>query len=490
MIRLASLFVLLLSISIFSQSQTQNPSLLLSSDSKEIRINTADDYSLKTRTGVYSCQYVRASEIAEVIRKSLSVYGKISVNDITNTLIITDEISKLENVLAVCKDLDRIELKGYVHLLNEKIPMKYNKASEIANIVKNYLSIEGSLTADDNFNVLFVNDHPSHIEKIRKKVEEYDVAQKQIVIDLEIVEIERNNLMDYGIDWDNVLSSGWAAFSGGYTKISDLPKSIVSKFSDNPKSIGIGAGVNVSEVREVVRFMQQKGFAKILSTPKIITTSGKNAHLWYGQDIQYAVKSYNRSTSSGIKHDLSSDISNSFTDNDNDGVVDYVSGSHRGDVNFGASTSGNGSQTERFEEERTAGLSLSITPFAGESDVIKMSVDCELTNIIGWSPQETPIISGQEIKNDIMGYKDKTILIGGLKSVKEINQKKRVPIIGYILPFLFSRDRKSKTETDIAIFITPRIFDVETMAEAADSNKKTMQNQSTENSEKEDSITK
>lgn len=33
--------------------------------------------------------------------------------------------------------------------------------------------------------------------------------------------------------------------------------------------------------------------------------------------------------------------------------------------------------------------------------------------------------------------------------------------------FIFSKVRKNKTETDIAIFITPRIFDVETMAKSS-----------------------
>lgn len=464
MIRSSFLAIALLVTSVFSQSQ--NPSLLLDSDSKEIRINTADDYSLKTRTSIYKCENARASELAFIVSRSLSVYGKISVNDVTNSLILTDEESKLENVLNLCKDMDKSELKGYVHMESAKIPMKYNKASEMVGVVSSELSIEGRLQADDDFNVIFVNDHPSHIEKIKKLVNEYDVPQKQIVIDLEIVEIEKNDLLEYGIDWDNVLANGWAALSSGYSKLFDLPDNIPNVI-DKGRSMGLAGGVNVHEVRDIIRIMQQKGFAKILSTPKVITTSGRTARLWYGQDIRYSYEVRDRTTTTRLDNRLSNNYSTSVTDHDLDGIPDYTSGSLRNDADVMIDGNMTTRSREDIDEERTSGLSLRITPTAGESDIIKISVDCELTNIIGWTPQETPIVSGQEINNDIIGYKDKTIMIGGLKNIKEVNVKKRIPVLGYILPFLFSRDRKNKTETDIAIFITPRIFDVETMAKAS-----------------------
>ncbi len=448
--------VLFNSLLITTIATAQSTLLVNSSTNDDIRINTADNYSLMTRTAVFRFEHTSASEMARLLNSSLSKYGNVIINEEINSLIITEEQDKLQNILDVCQELDTEELADYHFVYNEQIPMQNNRATEIASLVTDYLSPDGRIQADDNFNVLIVSDNQYAIKRIREKVEELDQPQRQIVIDIEILEIERSGLAENGIDWDAALSQSWIAASGGRNSLYSTPASLIG--SDNgltTENFQIGGGVNINDIRNIISIMQSEGTASVLSTPKVITLSGREASVWYGKDITYPYTTIGNTPPS-------------ITTDQNGVSFSHTSGSsstslHGGDNDLRVSTNNGGSY--QIKTERTAGLELNITPFAGESDIIKIDLECKLTNIIGWTDAGFPIVSGQEIDNEILGFRDQTILIGGMRRTKVVEVTKRIPGLGHILPFLFSRTKNEEVETEIAIFITPRLFDISSQDE-------------------------
>jgi len=60
-----------------------------------------------------------------------------------------------------------------------------------------------------------------------------------------------------------------------------------------------------------------------------------------------------------------------------------------------------------------------------------------------------------------------TIVIGGLLRKESSKKKGKVPLLGDILPFLFSRNDNQDGKTDLVIFLTPRIITEEKAADVA-----------------------
>ncbi|MCM8815685.1 MAG: type II and III secretion system protein, partial [Candidatus Omnitrophica bacterium] len=54
-----------------------------------------------------------------------------------------------------------------------------------------------------------------------------------------------------------------------------------------------------------------------------------------------------------------------------------------------------------------------------------------------------------------------TIVIGGLLSTEKTKGENKVPVLGNVLPFLFSNKTNQMKKTDLVIFITPRIITTE-----------------------------
>ena len=54
-----------------------------------------------------------------------------------------------------------------------------------------------------------------------------------------------------------------------------------------------------------------------------------------------------------------------------------------------------------------------------------------------------------------------TFLLGGLNRTVDYVTKRKVPVLGTILPFLFSRKITTRTTYQVFILLTPRVIDLE-----------------------------
>ena len=455
----------LLAIITMSTMAQITPQVIVGTDAaKEYRINTADDNSLRTRTAIIPFTHIKVAEISGLIRKQLSVYGNVTLNTVSNELIVTDEVRKLENIVAVCKSLDKKEMENYQARRSERIAVQYGKASELAGVLANFLTSEGSISVDNNFNALIVTDHPEGIAKVQDQLKKFDAPQKQVVIDVEIVEVEWGKLEENGIDWDKLLSSTWINASTHKSGAEAISNILVEKEgSTSQKIAGIEAGISVDDLSSVIKFMQEKGGAKILATPKLVTVTGKQASLWYGEDIRergiIPINSSRQKIEPSGTYGVVSRVQNH---------ADSANSPYSGSYSYNANTTNypanySGSSLSNVTLQRTAGLDLRITPTLGESDLVSLDFNCELTSIRSWTPQGNPLVTGQEINSSLIGKIGKPLLIGGLKRTTTVEKKKRIPGLGHILPFLFSRTVSETKETELAILLTPKVVDLSTV---------------------------
>lgn len=195
--------LLLAQTGVFAEVATSIP---VADGKNEFRVNTADYYSWNTRTEIYAFKYVKATEFSHVIKNCVSAYGKIQINDKLNMVIITDEPNKLKDILVLCDKLDKSEMNGFEKIQSETIPILYSKASNILPFVMNFLSIEGSVKANDVLNFIAITDHPDVISRVREEVKKFDLKPKQIEFKFHVVEVKKINDSQTGTNWDQLFN--------------------------------------------------------------------------------------------------------------------------------------------------------------------------------------------------------------------------------------------------------------------------------------------
>ena len=111
-----------------------------------------------------------------------------------------------------------------------------------------------------------------------------------------------------------------------------------------------------------------------------------------------------------------------------------------------------------------AGLSLSVLPSLGESGYITMKISAELTSL--QKPniyhEGSPVKEGQIIENTVVVKDGESVLLGGRSRIIEEKSRKRFPVLGHILPFLFSREITNNEEVESFVILTPRDVDFAT----------------------------
>jgi type II secretory pathway component GspD/PulD (secretin) len=118
------------------------------------------------------------------------------------------------------------------------------------------------------------------------------------------------------------------------------------------------------------------------------------------------------------------------------------------------------SYTNLFETDTLdAGLTLSVLPSLGESGYLTLDIRAELTSL-GSSISGSPIKDGQIVENTVVVKDGETVLLGGFQRSVDQRVHRRFPVLGHILPFIFSRVIVNHSVRESFVVLTPRVVDL------------------------------
>ena len=232
------------------------------------------------------------------------------------------------------------------------------------------------------------------LRKFRADIAGFDIPASQIMVDLLLVE-----LSDSGIDALNLNLSNANAGNG---------------FSINPSSgtLSFRALTTLPDsFGATLTALQEKGRARVRANPRIATVSGRRASIFVGRQ-RYIVTPID--TGGGQRN---------FID---------------------------------------AGVRLDITPYTGGEKQIIVDVDTEVSTLSALDPiTRLPEKSTRTARTKVRVNDGQTIVIGGLKQSETRDVSTRVPILSRLPvlgPLLFKTRNKRTSETELVLFITPRIL--------------------------------
>ncbi|NSW75983.1 MAG: secretin and TonB N-terminal domain-containing protein [Candidatus Atribacteria bacterium] len=112
-------------------------------------------------------------------------------------------------------------------------------------------------------------------------------------------------------------------------------------------------------------------------------------------------------------------------------------------------------------ETISAGVVLKVIPrIVGEDEII-LSLNPEVSNVVGSGIQELPVISRRKVNTTVRVKSGETLVIGGLRQLIEVTATSKVPLLGD-LPLIGGLFRSKKTtvdDKDIVMLITPTIME-------------------------------
>lgn len=271
----------------------------------------------------------------------------------------------------------------------------------------------GSIASDVRTSKVIVKDTPQALNDMRDLLYQLDLPEKQVMIEARIVEATSTFSRSLGVNWGVHSRDGSASFLG----INALD-SVFGGIASSPPTTGTGSaaggsmGISFGTLASTVKLDMRlsaaasAGMVKIISSPKVATLNHKAAKISQGQQIPYQ----NTTATTGA-------------------VTAFVA----------------------------ATLSLEVTPHINANGTIVMKIDAKNDAPGTGSP---PPINTKQATTELLLKDGETTVIGGIFVDSDQEGDDGVPFLMDI-PFLgnlFKSNTKSKTKTELLIFITPRIL--------------------------------
>jgi len=278
---------------------------------------------------------------------------------------------------------------------------------------------------NDTANLLLFSGDDAAVEAVQELAKSYDQAPRQIALEARIVEVNTDRARDLGIDWSQLSLSATGEQSA------QRRHDVVHEnepFGPTGSKREASSGQVFEDVRltlaNALHLLESKGAATTRDMPRVITLNNRRATILDGERV-------------------------TFTTRANAYASLYV------------------------VDTMDAGLKLEVTPSLLESGQLRLHLLAELTQLEqnfdafrGTSVASTiggsPIKRGQIVENTFVGRDGQPIVLGGFTRTVEQHTHQRFPVLGSLLPFLFSREIVQQSHHESLITLTPHIVDLET----------------------------
>jgi general secretion pathway protein D len=268
------------------------------------------------------------------------------------------------------------------------------------------------LSAITATNAITIKDTPDRITAAGKIITAIDKARPEVIIDVELLEVNRTHLHEYGLQ---VASPGQPGISG--------------QADVNREGMTLQDLTNLTQADVLLtnlpglyyRLLKNDAATRILANPQLRTAEGIPAQARFGERVPVPVTTFAPIAAGGVQ-----------------------------------------TQPITSFNYEPIGVNIDITPRMHHDDAVSLALKVELSSISGTGFGDLPTFGSRSI-NTVIRLKDgETNMLAGLIRDEERTSVATIPGLGDIpvLGKLFSYNRKETTETDIILTLTPRIVRV------------------------------
>ncbi|WP_371371388.1 type II secretion system protein GspD [Sporomusa aerivorans] len=265
------------------------------------------------------------------------------------------------------------------------------------------------LTIDYATNSLILFGTVAEAEKIQGLLNELDIPYQQVSLEAEVLAISKEKNRDLGIEWSWDTAPQYAERTideEGNVTVARAKNSGIIQFGRNPEGYPYEFYYQAK-----INALVSNGDAKVLAKPKVTTIDGKRAQILIGDRIPVLV--------------------DKIQDGATTTTIEYVD----------------------------AGIKLTFLPRINSADFITVDVRTEVSSATLVSDMKAYKITTREAETTVRLKNGQTMVIGGLIGTTDNETKKAVPFFSELpmIGALFKNFSKSRNDTEVVIFLTPRI---------------------------------
>lgn len=327
------------------------------------------------------------------------------LENVVDLLLTTNQLEKkvLDSNTVLIYPNTPTKVKEYQELMVKSFYIENADVKQTANMVKTLLKTR-EIFVDEKLNLMIMRDTPEAIRLAEKLIAMHDLAEPEVMLEVEVLEVKRTRLLDLGIKYPEQLTLAPIAGAGGSVTLRDLKNINDSRISAGLTNTAINAKKDDTDIN-------------LLANPRIRTRNREKAKIMIGDRVPVITTT---STATGFVSDS----------------VQYV------DV----------------------GLKLEVEPNIYLQDDVAIKIALEVSSIVHQITSKNGTLAyqiGSRNASTVLRLKDgETQVLAGLINDEDRSTANKVPGIGDlpVLGRLFSTHRDDNQKTEIVLSITPHLI--------------------------------
>ena len=339
----------------------------------------------------------RASVFLKNSTVEAAVYYLLMSNQLERQVMDGNTILIYPNIAAKQKEYQEMTVKTF-YLANAE-------AKSVANTLKTILKSR-DIVVDEKLNLVILRDSPEAVRLASQLVALQDVPEPEVMLDVEVLEVQRSRLLDLGVDWPTSLAFAPLQSAGGALTIDQLR--------------GLNSGnIGVSGVSAVVTAKKTDSDSNTLANPRIRVRNKEKAKVVIGDKLPT------------ITTTISSGVGGFASES-----VNYV------DV----------------------GLTLNVEPTIYLNNEVGIRISLEVSNLVDTiktSSGTTAYRIGTRSATTMLQLKDgENQVLAGLIKNEDRSSGTKLPGVGDVplLGRLFGSGQDTRDKTEVVLSITPHLI--------------------------------
>jgi general secretion pathway protein D len=260
-------------------------------------------------------------------------------------------------------------------------------------------------------NALTINDSPDKVAAAERIIDVVDKKRGEVVVDVEILEINRSRLQEYGIE----ITSAIPGVQGVAGAILPDPSKRFT-LDDNPYA---KENLVITSLPGVIyRLLRQDSATRLLANPQLRSSEGQTAQARFGDQVPVPVTVFTPIAQGGVAQ-----------------------------------------QPVTSFEYKNVGVNIDITPRVHHDGEVSLVLKLDISSVGPPGFQGIPTFNSRTLTSVIRLKDGETNMLAGLISDAERESLSGLPGLASIpiLGKMFSRNRTERIETDIVMTLTPHV---------------------------------
>jgi general secretion pathway protein D len=346
-------------------------------------------------------------EVRQDQRVTLSVANK-SVDDVLRLLLATHQLEKRvldEDTVFIYPNTPQ-KSREYQELVVRSFYLSNADIGKAANLVRS-IARARDVFVDEKLNLLVVRDTAEVVRLSEKLIANQDLADPEVVLDLEVMEVSTSRLTELGIRWPDSVSASVQGASGTPGTLT-LPE-----FRGRDSSL---VRLQFNDPLIAAQLRAQRGDSALLANPRIRVRNRQTAKILIGERVPVITTT----ATAGVGSSES---------------VNYL------DV----------------------GLKLEVEPTVSLDDDVAMKVALEVSNVIETIKRTSGTqfyrVGTRNASTQLRVRDGETQVLAGLIRREELKSNTGIPLLNDVpgVNKLFGQGSGSNANTEIVLLITPRV---------------------------------